>query len=61
MDKLHFSKEDVIGFLETKLLDNTASQEEQELYEQYVWNGKLENNYTRKILISQMKRIYNGK
>lgn len=60
MEKLHFGLEEVVSFLEMKMIDNTATQDEQELYEFYVWNGRLKNNYTRKKLVAQMKRIYDG-
>jgi hypothetical protein len=61
MTKNTFRKDEVISFLEMKVLENTATTDETLLYEEYVWNGKLrKNNYTYKKLISQMTNIYNG-
>lgn len=55
MTKLNFSTEEVASFLEMKLLDNTATYEQEQLYVEYKWNGKLERNYTLKKTIKEMK------
>jgi hypothetical protein len=61
MTKNTFRKEEVISFLEVKILENTATTDEVLLYEEYVWNGKLrKNNYTYKKVIKQLTNMYNG-
>jgi hypothetical protein len=58
MEKLHFSLEEVISFLEMKMIDNTATYEQEQLYVDYKWDGKLKKNYTYKLTLRQMKKIY---
>lgn len=61
MNKIYFSKMEVLAYLEDKILMNMATEDELEMYEEYVWNGKLnKNNYTYKCLTMEMKRIYLG-
>lgn len=53
----------MISYLEQKVLDGSADESEMELYESWVWNGKLDrkdNLYTYKKLVAQMKRTYEG-
>jgi hypothetical protein len=61
MEKVKFQKEEVISFLETKIELNEANQEELELYEDYQWSGKLEKNDTYKMLIKEMRKLFNNK
>lgn len=59
MGKIYFSKMEVLAYLEDKILMNMATEDELELYEAFVWDGKLKrNNYTYKRLVMEMKRIY---
>lgn len=60
MQKVRFLKSEVASFLEEKVLDNIATQEELELYEGLRWNGKLEMNYIYKKLVRQMRKIYHN-
>lgn len=64
MEIMKWTKEEVISYLEQKVLDGSADESEIELYEGFVWNGKLDrknNLYTYKKLISQMKMIHEGR
>ncbi|MEH7116017.1 hypothetical protein V7128_01160 [Neobacillus vireti] len=56
MTKLNFSSEEVASFLEMKLLDNTATYEQEQLYVDYKWNGKFERNYTLRKTLNEMKK-----
>lgn len=54
--------EEVIGFLELKILENRASNEELEFYENYLWFGKLNKmSSTYKKLLNELKREWEGK
>jgi hypothetical protein len=59
MEKIHFCEEEVIGYLENKILDQAADQDELELYQDFKWNGKFEKNYTYKKVIHSMRELYN--
>lgn len=61
MEKLHYSKSEVIAFVEELILDQMATEDEQVWYENYVWNGEFKKNYTYKCIIRKMKRVYDGK
>jgi hypothetical protein len=61
MEKVKFHKEEVISFLETKIELNEANQDELELYEDYQWSGRLEKNYTYKMLVKEMRKLFNSK
>ena len=56
MEKVKLSE--VISFLEMKMLENTATYEEEQLYVDYKWNGKLNRNYTYKKLLKEMRESY---
>ncbi|PLR99631.1 hypothetical protein [Bacillus sp. T33-2] len=61
MEKNKFRKSEVIAFLEGQILSGAATDEQEELYIDYKWNGVLKrNNYTYKKLIKEMKRHYEG-
>jgi hypothetical protein len=38
-----------------KMMDNTATYEQEQLYVEYKWNGKLKKNYTYKLTLKEMK------
>lgn len=61
MEKLHFSKSEVLSFVEELILDQMATEDEQVWYENYVWNNEFKKNYTYKVIIRKMKRVYDGK
>lgn len=49
--------EEVIGFLELKILEDRASNEELEFYENYIWFGELDKkSSTYKKLLNELKR-----
>jgi hypothetical protein len=51
----------VISYLEEKIHDGLASEDEEQLYEEYQWENKLsKNNYTYKQLVNEMKKSYRG-
>jgi hypothetical protein len=59
--KVQFRKSEVISYLEEKIHDGLANEDEEQLYEEYQWNNKLnKNNYTYKQLIDEMKKSYRG-
>lgn len=58
MEKLHFKKEEVIAYLEDLLLMNTATYEQEQLYVDYKWDGKLKKNYAYKLTLKEMKNIW---
>lgn len=54
--------EEVIGFLELKILEDRVSDEELEFYENYLWFGKLDKmSSTYKKLLNELKREWEGK
>jgi hypothetical protein len=59
MEKLHFSKSEVIAFLEEMIEIGMATEDEQLLYENYIWNGKLERSNTYKKVLKKMKKFLN--
>lgn len=59
MEKIKFCEEEVLGFLEDIIISGEANQDELELYENYIWDGKLNKmNYTYKRLVEQMRELY---
>lgn len=61
MERNIYRKSEVLAYLEEKILMNMATEDEQTLYEGFVWNGKLVKNYTLKKLIAEMRRLYDEK
>jgi hypothetical protein len=61
MEKITFRKEEVIAFLEDMIISEMATYEEEVLYQNYKWNGKLEKNYTYKMVLHRMRELYNEK
>jgi hypothetical protein len=59
MEKIHFCEEEVVSYLENKILDQAADQDELELYQNFKWNGKFEKTYTYKKVIHRMRELYN--
>jgi hypothetical protein len=55
MTKLNYSLEEVVSFLEMKMMENTTTYEQEQLYVEYKWNGKLKKNYTYKLTLKEMK------
>lgn len=54
--------EEVIGFLESKILEDRASDEEMRFYEDYLWFGKLNKKCsTYRKLLNEIKREWEGK
>jgi hypothetical protein len=60
MKKNTFRKSEVIAYIEELILDQAATDEQEELYVDYKWSGKLKKNYTYKKTLVEMKRIYIG-
>jgi hypothetical protein len=61
VSKNKWRKSEVISFLEYKLQENLASEDEIEMYENYKWFGKLnKNNYTYRSLLKEMNDEYRG-
>jgi hypothetical protein len=60
--KNNWRASEVLAFLESKLLSNTATQRENELYENVRWNNEklTKTNYVVKSLVKQMNKEYNG-
>jgi hypothetical protein len=59
MEKLHFTKSEVIAFLEEMIEIGMATEDEQTLYENYIWDGKLERTYVHKKVLKKMKKFLN--
>lgn len=61
MEKFTIRTSEVISFLEDLISDGLANQDEELLYENYRWEGKLyKTNYTYKSTILKMKKEYEG-
>lgn len=59
MNQLNFIEEEVIAYLEDKILMNMATEDEEVFYQDYKWDDSLnKNNYTYKKLVKQMRRLY---
>jgi hypothetical protein len=59
MEKLHFTKSEVIAFLEELHEIGMATEDEQILYENYIWDGELVRNNTYKKVLKKMKKFLN--
>lgn len=58
-----WKKNDVIAYLEQLVLDELADNEQLEMYEDYMWSGKLDKNkytYIIKKLVRDMDKQYKG-
>jgi hypothetical protein len=59
MDKLHFSEEEVLGFLEELIISGEANQDEQNLYQDYLLQCQLKKfNHTYKQLVLKMRELF---
>lgn len=61
MEKLHWTVEEVIGFVEGRILDKIADDKEIEMYEDYIWNGELNRDkylHTYKKVLRRMRYFY---
>jgi hypothetical protein len=59
MDKLKFSECEVLSYLEDKILDNIATEDEQNLYQNFLLQGQLKKfNHTYKQLVLQMRELF---
>jgi hypothetical protein len=59
MDKLKFSECEVLSYLEEKILDNIATEDEIKLYQDYLLFGELKKfNCTYKQLVLQMRELF---
>lgn len=55
-----FPEEEVLSFVENKIKDDTATEDEQILYQDYQWYGKLNKmSGTYRKLINQIHKINN--
>lgn len=60
--KVKWELDDVIGYLEDKILSESATNREIRMYENYKWNNKInKNSNTYKKLINEMMIEYWGK
>jgi hypothetical protein len=60
LEQVGWRRSDVLSYLETKILENIASDKEVELYEEYRWTGKLKINNTYKNLVKELNKEYKG-
>lgn len=63
MTKKKWKQSEVWAYLETLIIDEIATKDEIEMYEDYVWNGKLDKvkyTYVIKCLINKMNKEYKG-
>jgi hypothetical protein len=59
MEKLKFSECEVLSYLEEKILDNIATEDEIKLYQDYLLFGELKKfNCTYKQLVLQMRELF---
>jgi hypothetical protein len=61
MEKVTFRKEEVIAFLEDMIISEMATYDEEVLYQNYKWTGKLEKNYTYKMVLHRMRELWDEK
>jgi arsenate reductase-like glutaredoxin family protein len=61
MRKNKWLKSEVISYLEEKILEDKATDEEMEFYEKYIWFGKFNRKSdTYKRLLREMKEEWEG-
>jgi hypothetical protein len=61
MERNSIRKSEVLSFLEWKIINNVATNEEEQLYIDFKWNGEIEKNDTYKQIIKQYKELHNEK
>ncbi|PGZ96966.1 hypothetical protein COE51_16490 [Bacillus pseudomycoides] len=61
MEKIYWTKDEVIAYLEYKILKDEATDNEIKFYEAYIWNDKFyKNTYTYKRILQRMMKEYKG-
>jgi len=61
MRKNKWLKSEVISYLEEKILEDKATDDEMEFYEEYIWFGKFNRKSdTYKRLLREMNKEYRG-
>lgn len=59
---MYNKSEEVLGFLELKILEGRVDEDELEFYEDYLWFGKLDKkSSTYRKLLNELKREWEGK
>lgn len=52
---------EIVAYLEDRILSNTATKKETEVYEDFVWSGTLDKaNYALNTIMKRMNKQYNG-
>jgi len=60
-EKLMWRVSEVIAFIEERIIDDIASEEEEIMYQDYKWSGKInKNTYEWKCVLRNMNKEYNG-
>lgn len=57
----HYKVNEVIAFLEEMIVSEMATENEEILYQDYKWFGKLNKNNTYKRVLKKMKKLGNEK
>lgn len=58
---MYNKSEEVLGFLELKILEGRVDEDELEFYEDYLWFGKLDKkSSTYRKLLNELKREWEG-
>lgn len=63
MNKLRWTQEEVISYLEYLIQQNAATEKEMELYLDYTWTGDFDKSnhlHTYKKVVRKMKREFEG-
>jgi hypothetical protein len=55
LEKVSFREEEVLAYLEELIIDDLATQEEENLYQDYHWFGVLKKNRTYKRVVLKME------
>lgn len=62
MTKLNWRLSEVISFLEERIIDGIATEEEEIVYQDYKWTNKINRNtYEWKCVIGEMSKLYEEK
>jgi hypothetical protein len=61
LKKVSFREEDILGYLEELIIDDLATQEEENLYQDYHWGGILKKNRTYNKVVRNMEKEYMGR
>jgi len=61
LKRLRWSNSEVLAYLEHKILNELADEDEIEFYEDCLWSGSINKyTYTYKNLIDEMREYYNN-